>query len=122
MISWIKYGIVLVVCAFSILVAVPQARGAVGDVVADCQSIGTGAALDIQPGAGVEWIIHNIGFTHQVTLQRYDGTDTAAMVTFAGPGWQNFFPGIHVNNTQRIRLINDDASSRVLCYDGVQTK
>lgn len=98
------------------------AQAAVGDVVADCQSIASAALLDIQPGAGVEWIIHNIGFTHEVELQRYDGTDTAAMVTFSGPGWQNFFPGIHVNNTQRIRVKNNDASSRVICYDGIITK
>lgn len=100
----------------------PQLHGAVGDVVADCQSVASAAVLDIQPGAGVEWIIHNIGFTHEVELQRWDGTDVAAMVTFSGPGWQHFFPGFHVNNTQRIRVKNNDASSRVICYDGVQTK
>lgn len=99
-----------------------EALAAVGDVVADCQSITTGSTLDIQPGAGVEWIIHNIGFTHEVELQRYDGTNTAAIVTLSGPGWQNFFPGLHVNNTDRYRVKNNDASSRVICYDGIITK
>ena len=52
----------------------PVAYAAIGNVVADCQDIATGARLDIQPGAGTEWIIHNIVFDANVTLERWDGT------------------------------------------------
>jgi len=94
---------------------------AVGDVVADCQDILTGARLDIQPGGVDEWIIHNLVFDANITLERYDGTLTAIGPSFIGPDWQPFSPGIHVDNTDRLRIVNDDAATQTICYDGIQT-
>ena len=105
---------------FAVLACAAPSFAAVGDTVADCQSIATTARLDIQPSAGVEWFIESIYFTHQVTLERFDGTDNAPFKTFVGPDWQNV--AFHVTNTNRIRVVNDDASSRIICYSGVQTK
>ena len=107
---------------FALLLFAVPALAVVGGTQADCQSIATGARLDIQPGAGVEWDIHNVYFTHQVTLERFDGTDNAAFATYSGPGRQNFIPALRVTNTNRLRVLNDDASSRVICYDAVITK
>jgi len=92
-----------------------------GDVVADCQDITTGARLDIQPGVGVEWIIHNLVFDANITLERFDGTLTAIGPSFIGPDWQPLSPGFHVNNADRIRIVNDDAATKTICYDGIQT-
>jgi len=99
----------------------PLAHGAVGDVVADCQDITTGARLDIQPAGSDEWIIHNLVFDANITLERYDGTLTAIGPSFIGPDWQNFSPGFHVDNTDRLRIVNDDAGTQTICYDGIQT-
>jgi len=108
--------LVFLVCSVPI-----ESEGAIGDVVADCQDITTGARLDIQPGAGVEWIIHNLVFDANITLERFDGTLTAIGPSFIGPDWQPFSPGFHVNNTDRIRIVNDDAATKTICYDGIQT-
>ena len=99
----------------------PLSHGAVGDTAADCLDITTGARLDIRPAAGVEWIIHNLVFDANITLERYDGTLTAIGPSFIGPDWQNFSPGFHVNNTDRLRIVNDDAGTQTICYDGIQT-
>jgi len=109
-------------CLFFVFFFCPSiGHGAVGDVVADCQDITTGARLDIQPSGTDEWIIHNIVFDANVTLERWDGTDLAVGPSFIGPDWQPFSPGFHVNNTQRIRILNDDAATKTICYDGIQT-
>jgi hypothetical protein len=110
-------ALLFALCAFA------PANAAVGDVVAACSSIASGAALDVQPGAGVEWAIHNIFFEYDVELQRYDGSNTVATAQFTGPDWQNISPVIHVNNTNRIRLKNLHGSlAKLICYDGVVTK
>lgn len=98
------------------------AHAAVGDVVADCQSIANAARFDLQPGAGVEWIIHNLFWVQPVTLERFDGTDNAPFASFSGPGWQNISPGYHVNNTNRVRVLNDHGSAQIICFDAVVTK
>lgn len=94
---------------------------AVGDVVGDCLDITTGARMDIQPAGADEWIIHNLVFDANITIERFDGTLTAIGPSFIGPDWQNFHPGFHVNNTDRLRIVNDDAATQTICYDGVQT-
>lgn len=117
-----KQALSIIAAAVLAVLIATSVHAAVGDTVADCQSIASSARLDVQPGAGVEWIVHNIFFTHQVTLDRFDGTDTAAFLVLSGAGWQNFQPGFHVTNTNRLRIQNNDASSRVICYDAIVTK
>jgi hypothetical protein len=111
------------ILAVSISLAPLSVFAAVGDAVASCASVSAGAVLDVQPGAAAEWTIHNIYFDKNVELQRYDGSNLAQTAQFRGPDWQNFFPAIHVNNANRIRIKNLDAgSAAAICYDGFVTK
>jgi hypothetical protein len=94
---------------------------AVGDVVADIQSIAAAAYLDIQPSAGVEWVIHNIYHEHDIELSKYDGTNSLAFDTETGPGIHAKY-AFHCNNMDRVRVKNTNVSARLIGYDGVQTK
>lgn len=94
---------------------------AVGDAVADIQSIATTAYLDIQPGSGAEWVIHNIYHESDVTVERYDGTNALIFATEIGAGSINF-ANMHCNNTDRIRVKNINAASKLIGYDGIVTK
>jgi hypothetical protein len=94
---------------------------AVGDVTSDIQSINAGSYLDIQPGSGIEWVIHNIYHEDQVQLEFYDGSNSLIFDSDTGPGiwaWYEF----HCNNTRRIRAKNTAATSKLIGYDGVVTK
>lgn len=99
---------------------------AVGDVVSNLVSVaGTGGTLDIQPGAGIEWVIQNIYIdtaAASIDLLFYDGVNSLKFVSGqAGPlGITNV--QFHINNSRWLRLVNNDAVSRLLGYDGVQTK
>ena len=94
---------------------------AVGDVVSDLQSIGAGSYLDIRPGSGIEWVIHNIYHEDRVQLSFYDGTNEIIFDVDYGLGvwaWYEF----HCNNTRRIRIKNMAASAKLIGYDGIITK
>ena len=108
---------VFILCLFAL-----NSYAAVGDVVADCDPTAASGSFDIRPPGSEEWIIHNITFTKDVEIQRYDGTLTSGLVQLIGPDWQNFEPGFHINNTDRIRILNlDGALVNNICYDGIQT-
>ncbi len=108
---------VLVICLFAF-----NSYAAVGDVVADCDPTAASGSFDIRPPGSDEWIIHNITFTKNIEIQRYDGTLTSGLVQLIGPDWQNFEPGFHINNTDRFRLLNIYVSLvNNICYDGIQT-
>lgn len=98
----------------------PSAEAAIGDTAALCQSIANNAFLDIQPGSGVEWIIHNLWFEDNVELQRYDGTNAVAVAQFTQGKLELT---THVTNSNRIRVKNiQGASAKLICYDGIQSK
>jgi hypothetical protein len=94
---------------------------AVGDVVSNITSLATGAYLDIQPGAGIEWVIHNIYHADTVELYWYDGSNTIKFDadTTYGVFGKNAF---HVTNTVWIRVKNIHASTKLVGYDGICTK
>ncbi|MBT0160677.1 hypothetical protein G4O51_11925 [Candidatus Bathyarchaeota archaeon A05DMB-2] len=94
---------------------------AVGDVVSDIQSIDSGGYLDIQPAAGVEWVIHNIYHASNVQLEFYDGTNSLIFDTDTGAGVYAKY-AFHVNNTRRIRVKNTSASAQLIGYDGIVTR
>ena len=94
---------------------------AVGDVVADIQSIAAAAYLDIQPAVGVEWVIHNVYHEFDVELSRYDGINSLAFDTDAGAGIYAKY-AFHCNNTDRIRVKNTNTAAKLIGYCGVQTK
>ena len=94
---------------------------AVGDVVSDLQSIAAGSYMDIRPGSGIEWVIHNIYHEDRVQLSFYDGTNEIIFDVDYGLGvwaWYEF----HCNNTRRIRIKNMAASAKLIGYDGIITK
>ena len=94
---------------------------AVGDVVSAVNSVLTVAFLDIQPGAGVEWVIHNIYHEADVTVEYFDGTNSVVFYTgtVAGALTKHAF---HVNNTRRVRVKNTNAATKLIAYDGIITK
>jgi len=94
---------------------------AVGDVVSDLQSIAAGSYLDILPGSGLEWVIHNIYHEDKCELYWYNGTLNLLFDADSGPGvwaWYEF----HCNNTRRIRVKNTASAAKLIGYDGIQTK
>ena len=95
---------------------------AVGDVVSGQSSIAAAAYLDIQPSAGVEWVIHNIYHEYDIELSQYDGTNTLVFDTDAGVGVYARY-AFHCTNSRWIRVKNTDASlARLIGYDGIVTK
>ncbi|MEM1564054.1 MAG: hypothetical protein QW161_05225 [Candidatus Bathyarchaeia archaeon] len=94
---------------------------AVGDVKSDLQNIAAGSFLNIQPPSGEEWVIHNIYHASDVELHFYDGTNSLAFDTDAGPGVYAKY-AFHVTNSRYIRVKNTSASAQLIGYDGVQTK
>lgn len=93
---------------------------AVGDGKFDIQSIATGARLDIQPAGSEEWIIQNIYHEAEVSLEFYDGTDNLNFYSSSGKG--NIPCSFRVSNGTRIRVLNDNAGSKLIGYDAVVAK
>lgn len=94
---------------------------AAGDVVNDIQSISASGYLSVQPSAGVEWVIHNIYYEGAVEIYYFDGTNRIKIASDSANGSllkQNF----HCTNSKYIQIKNVEASSKLLGYDGVQTK
>ena len=54
---------------------------AVGDVVSDNQSIVSAGYLPIQLASGIEWVINNIYYEADVTIEIYDGTNSIVFAT-----------------------------------------
>ena len=95
---------------------------AVGDVVSGQSSIAAAAYLDIQPSAGVEWVIHNIYHEYDIELSQYDGTNTLTFDTEAGAGVYARY-AFHVTNSIRIRVKNTHATdAKRIGYDGIISK
>lgn len=92
-----------------------------GDVVSALQSVATGATLDIQPGAGVEWVIHDIYHEAVVDLQWYDGTNVLTFAAGLDGGVETNLQ-FHMTNSRRVRVKNNDAAAKLIGYDGIQTK
>jgi len=95
---------------------------AVSDVVSELASVANLDYVTIQPGAGVEWLIHNIYHEDAIELYFYDGTNSLKFEADSSFG-AYFGMAIHVTNTHYLRVKNTAASgSKLIGYDGVQTK
>jgi hypothetical protein len=94
---------------------------AVGDVYSGISSIAAAGYLDIQPSAGVEVVIHNIYHESDVQIEFYDGTNSLIFDTDAGAGVYAKY-AFHVINARRIRVKNTVATTKLIGYDGMQTK
>ena len=90
---------------------------AAGDIVADSQSISNGNYMDIQPGAGAEWVIQNVSWGGAVEMYTYDGTNSNKCdsdTTFGGRFCMNYL----CNNTDYYRIKNVSGGDIIIHYDG----
>jgi hypothetical protein len=95
---------------------------AVGDVTsAYSNDLADDGYMSIQPGAGVEWVIHNIYCGDDAEIYWFDGTNYLLFYTVTGANW---ITGIfsHVTNTIYIKVKNVSGGTADFGYDGVITK
>jgi len=93
---------------------------ALGDVQSTIASVANNSFLNVQPGAGVEWVIHNFHHAGGAELQFFDGTNFILLDTDTEGGvWSGAF---HVTNLVYYRVKNTSGGTVNLGYDGVQTK
>lgn len=96
-----------------------------GDAVGAIESIADDAACTLQPGAGVEWIIHNL-FVPDGTAA--DGVDiavvdaTGSILIADGITSSMLQQNFHLSNTQYITMTNRSGGTILLGYDGIVVK
>lgn len=94
---------------------------AVGDAVQGLSSIAAGAFLAIQPSAGVEYVIHNIGHESDAELHFYDGSNSLLMDVDIGNGaWMKH--ALHCSNSKYYRVKNTNTAAKLISFDGIQSK
>jgi len=94
---------------------------AVLDKVVNITSVANNAFLDVQPGAGVEWVIHNLMFGGAFELYWYDGTNSILIDSEGANGGRTNLV-YHVTNGVRLRMKNTSGGTTFLGYSGVITK
>ncbi len=79
--------------------------------------------LDIQPGASVEWVIHNVYVDEGVAVEfeYFDGTNIILFDSDAVDGTR-FMVNWHVTNSIRVRVKNVSGGTVYLAADGIVTK
>ena len=89
-----------------------------GDAVGNVLSVNAAAVLTIQPGAGIEWIVHNIFHAGEVELYVVKSTNELLFDDAAAKGsWSAYF--FHVTNTQYFKVKNTNAGAKLIGYDGI---
>lgn len=94
---------------------------AVGDATVGLSSIASASYLTIQPGAGVEWIIHNLYYPDAVEIYLSDGTNEIKFDFDISAGGRLGYV-FHVTNTHYLRVKNVSGATMYIGYDGVVTK
>jgi len=95
---------------------------AVGDVKSGISSVSANGYLSIRPPTGEEWVIHNIYHEHDIELIFTDGSHDIVFDSDSGSGVYARY-AFHVTNSVYLKVHNKDTStSRLIGYDGVQTK
>lgn len=93
----------------------------IGDVISNVASINANEMISMQPDAGIEWVIHNLGHAGAAELYFYDGSNLLLMdQDTAGGSWIGIF--LHCTNTKYYQVKNTSGGSALLSYDGVVTK
>lgn len=82
--------------------------------------VASGGFLNIQPGTGIEWSIHNIHVPNDAEVELYytDGTNPILVESRVG-GWQGFF--FHPTNLRYYQVKNVGTSSIYVAFDGIIT-
>lgn len=92
-----------------------------GDTVASLSSVNAAATKTIQPGAGIEWIIHNIYHDAEVELYVVEGGNELLFDDAAAKGgWSAYF--FHLTNTHYLKVKNTNAGTKLIGYDGIVSK
>jgi len=97
---------------------------AAGDVFQEGPtSIADNGFLDIQPGASVEWVIHNVLVDGGVAVEfyYYDGTNSIRFDTDSVDGTR-YHLNLHATNGTRVRVKNVSGGTVFLAADGMVTK
>lgn len=88
-------------------------------VVDKTMGLAGGGTFDIQPAAGIEWVIHNIFFDGPCSLSWHDASGDLVFKTLTG---NDVYPcQFQVTNTLWVRITNTDSASHDYGYSGVQT-
>ena len=92
-----------------------------GDAVASVSSVNAAATKTIQPGAGVEWIVHNIYHEAEAELNVVEGANELLFDDAAVKGsWSAYF--FHLTNTHYLKVKNTNAAAKLIGYDGIVSK
>lgn len=92
-----------------------------GDTVAGLSSINAAATLTIQPGAGIEWIVHNIYHEAEVELKVVESTNELLFDSDTEKGsWNAYF--FHLTNTHYLKVKNTNVGAKLIGYDGIVSK
>jgi hypothetical protein len=92
-----------------------------GDAAVGLSSVNAAATKTIQPGAGVEWIIHNIYHEAEVELKVVEGATELLFDSAAAKGsWSAYF--FHLTNTHYLKVKNTNAGAKLIGYDGIVSK
>ena len=92
-----------------------------GDTVASISSVSAAAVKTVQPGAGVEWIIHNVYHEAEAELKIVEGSNHLLFEASGGKGsWSAYF--FHLTNTHYLEVKNTNAASKLIGYDGIVSK
>lgn len=92
-----------------------------GDAVGDLQSVNADAVLTIQPGAGIEWIIHNIYHEDSVEIYLVESTNELLFNSDAAKGSLSAF-FFHLTNSHYLKAKNKAGSAKLIGYDGIVSK
>jgi hypothetical protein len=86
-------------------------------------SIADAGFLDINPGASVEWVIHNVYVPEGTAVEfyYYDGTNSILFDSDSVDG-SRYNQNWHVVNGTRVRVKNVSGASAFLAADGIVTK
>jgi hypothetical protein len=92
-----------------------------GDTVASVASVSAGATKTIQPGAGIEWIVHNIYHAAEVELKVVEGANELLFASSSTKGsWGAYF--FHLTSTHYLKVKNTNTASKLIGYDGIISK
>jgi len=91
---------------------------AVGDsVVGLSASVADAAYMNIQPGSGVKWSIHNLFWANSVEIYWYDGTNSILIDSMTGNG-ARLNTVLECTNTKYLRVKNVAGETQNLGYSG----
>jgi hypothetical protein len=99
---------------------------AVGDAVNGFSyQLANNSEMDIRPGVGVEWIIHNLvfGAACEVYFKYYDGANTRTQKIDIRSTYGAIVDQVwHLSNTYWLSIKNVSGSASNFAYNGIITK